>query len=107
MDEWLWMCSLPGFYRKDLERLLQFFETPDRVWSARDSQIAVLPFLKEKQKEILKEWKRKKPSQIRYKTAEMEAEQTERKASVRSITEADSDPFHTGNEYNHRPPENQ
>ena len=70
MDEWLWMCSLPGFYRKDLERLLQFFETPDRVWSARDSQIAVLPFLKEKQKEILKEWKRKKPSQIRNKTTE-------------------------------------
>ena len=44
---------------------------------------------------------------IRYKTAEMEEEWTERKASVWSITEADSDPFHTGNEYNHKPPENQ
>lgn len=70
MDEWLWMCSLPGFYRKDLERLLQFFETPERIWRAQDSQIAMLPFLKEKQKEILKEWNRKKPSQIRNKTAE-------------------------------------
>lgn len=38
MDEWLWMCSLPGFYRKDLERLLQFFETPERIWRAQDSQ---------------------------------------------------------------------
>ena len=68
MDEWLWLCSLPGFYRKDLERLLQFFETPDRVWGASDGQIAMLPFLKEKQKEILKQWKRRKPSQIRNKT---------------------------------------
>ena len=44
---------------------------------------------------------------IRYKATEMEEERPERKASVRSITEADSDPFHTGNEYNHKPPENQ
>mgnify|MGYP000296732793 CR=1 FL=1 len=44
---------------------------------------------------------------IRYKATEMEEKRTERKAPVRSITAADSDPFHTGNEYNHRPPENQ
>ena len=70
MDEWLWLCSLPGFYRKDLERLIHFFEAPDRILGAEDSQVTLLPFLNEKQKKTLKEWKRKKPSQISHKTAE-------------------------------------
>lgn len=51
MDEWLWMCSMPGFYRNDFARLLQFFESPEEIRKSEKKQISLLPFLKDRQKE--------------------------------------------------------
>ena len=58
MDEWLWMCSMPGFYRKDFARLLQYFESPERIHGSEKKQTAMLPFLNEKQKTVLEDWKK-------------------------------------------------
>lgn len=71
MEEWLWMCSLPGFYRKDLERLLQYFETPQEIRKADRKQITLLPFLTEKQKNILIRQKDRKIQEIRNKLTEL------------------------------------
>ena len=66
MDEWLWMCSLPGFYRKETERLLQCFGSPEQVIRASERQIQILPFLTDRQKRILTTHKRKTMKEIRY-----------------------------------------
>ena len=67
MDEWLWMCSLPGFYRRDFGRLLQYFKEPWEIRAAGESQIRMLPFLNDKQKETLLQQKKTDPKEIRYK----------------------------------------
>lgn len=63
-EDWLWLCSLPGFYRQDLQKLLQFFEAPERVRAAPRGMIAAAPFLREQQKEQLIRWQRKAPEEI-------------------------------------------
>lgn len=70
MDEWLWMCSMPGFYRKDLSRLLQYFEEPEGIRQADEKQILMLPFLNEKQKSVLLSQKKTDPQEIRNKLGE-------------------------------------
>ena len=70
MDEWLWMCSMPGFYRKDFARLLQYFESPERIHGSEKKQTAMLPFLNEKQKTVLEDWKKNSAKEIRHKLAE-------------------------------------
>lgn len=70
MDEWLWMCSLPGFYRNDFARLLQYFETPEKIHKSEKKQIALLPFLNEKQKIVLEEQKHCSAKEIRHKLEE-------------------------------------
>ena len=67
MEEWLWMCSLPGFYRNDFDRLLQYFESPEKLHASEKKQISLLPFLKEKQKHVLEEEKRRSAKEIRHK----------------------------------------
>lgn len=51
--EWFWICSLPGFYRKDLKLLLQYFGSPGEVMNAAARELAGIPFLKEEQKKRL------------------------------------------------------
>ena len=67
MDEWLWMCSMPGFYRNDFARLLQFFESPEAIRKSEKKQISLLPFLKDRQKKMLEEWRSHSAEEIRHK----------------------------------------
>ena len=70
MDEWLWMCSMPGFYRNDFARLLQFFESPEAIRKSEKKQISLLPFLKDRQKKVLEEWRSHSAEEIRHKLTE-------------------------------------
>lgn len=67
MDEWIWMCSLPGFYRKDFKRLLQYFCSPEKIHAAEKKEIELLPFLDEKQKKSLSDWRNTGTKEIRNK----------------------------------------
>lgn len=51
--DWYWLCSIPGFYRRDMKLLLQYFGTPAAVRNASEKEIYKMPFLKEEQKNSL------------------------------------------------------
>lgn len=54
---WLWFCSIPGFYRRNLAELLEIFHTPEELRESKDQEILKLP-LKEEQKTRLLKWKK-------------------------------------------------
>ncbi|MDO4522584.1 MAG: DNA-processing protein DprA [Eubacteriales bacterium] len=53
--EWFWLCSIPGFYRRDLAALLEIFQTPQRIRHMQARELEKLTFLKEKQRRSLRE----------------------------------------------------
>ncbi|MDO4632870.1 MAG: DNA-processing protein DprA [Eubacteriales bacterium] len=54
--EWLWLCSLPGFYRTQFSQLLDCFVTPQAVRTLSGKELNDLPFLTQQQKETFRNY---------------------------------------------------
>ena len=50
---WLWLCSLPGIYRKQTGQLLDYYQTPEAIRYAGKKELDQMPFLSEKQKDTI------------------------------------------------------
>lgn len=48
--DWYWVCSIPGFYRRDIQCLLKYFGTAGEIRNASAKEIQLIPFLKAEQK---------------------------------------------------------
>lgn len=64
--DWFWLCSIPGLYRSEKKKLLQHFGHPEDIRSASEGVILRLPYLKERQKQILLEHKKKFEAESEY-----------------------------------------
>ncbi|MGN0355383.1 MAG: DNA-processing protein DprA [Muricoprocola sp.] len=65
---WLWLCSLPGIYRKQTGQLLEYYQTPEAIRYAPQKELEQMAFLSDKQKHaILKAQKNMNPEELAYK----------------------------------------
>lgn len=52
-EMWLWLCSIPGLYRPQMQELLAYFETPEEVFKASVQEIQSFVRISEKQRNNL------------------------------------------------------
>lgn len=43
--EWFWLCTIKGLYDRQRKILLQFFETPEQIRTAKKEELEKIPFL--------------------------------------------------------------